>query len=328
MDLATLPRHRLTTVPTPLTRAHNLERVLGLACPRIYLKRDDLTGLAFGGNKARKLEFLLADALEQGATVLITEGAAQSNHARITAAAAATAGLGCVLVLDARHGADVVGNLLLDELLGAEVRVVPGKADRAAEMARVAEELREAGETPYLIPTGGSVPLGAAGYVAAVAEILDQLMLAGDAPRRLYSATGSLGTQAGLVVGARAFSAPFTIYGVAVEFSVARLVAEGVALANATAERIGLAGSFSPEDLIVDGDFIGAAYGLATDEGVEAIRLLARTEAVFLDPVYSAKSMAALIAHVRAGEFEGDDAVVFLHTGGGPSIFPFAGALL
>jgi D-cysteine desulfhydrase family pyridoxal phosphate-dependent enzyme len=328
MHLTAIPRHHLATLPTPLERAHNLERALGSQCPRIYLKRDDLTGLAFGGNKARKLEYLLADALALDATVLVTEGAAQSNHARITAAAAATANLRCVLVLDARHGAEIGGNLLLDHLLGAEVRIVPGKPERTAEMARVAEELRAAGESPYLIPTGGSVPLGAAAYVAAVAEMLEQLMRAGDAPRRLYAATGSLGTQAGLVVGARAFSAPFNVYGVAVEQTVERLVAEGVALANATATRIGLDEQFTLADIAVDGSFIGPGYGLPTAEGLAAIRLLARTEAVFLDPVYSGKAMAALISHVQARELDPDGAVIFLHTGGGPSLFPFGTALL
>jgi D-cysteine desulfhydrase family pyridoxal phosphate-dependent enzyme len=318
----------LATLPTPLQRARNLEAALGPGCPRIYLKRDDLTGLAFGGNKARKLEYLLADALAAGATALITEGAAQSNHARMTAAAARVAGLRCVLVLDARHGADVTGNLLLDHLLGADVRIVADKAERSAVMARVADELRAEGEWPYMIPTGGSVPLGAAAYVAAVGELLAQLADAGEAPSRLYVASGSLGTQAGLIVGARAFSAPFDIFGVAVQPPVDTLRADCVALANGTAELIGLEACFTDDDVALDGGFIGEAYGVPTAEGLEAIRLLARTEAVFLDPVYSGKAMAALLAHVRGGSVNGDDAVVFLHTGGGPSLFPFGTRLL
>ena len=202
MRLATLPRYLLATLPTPLHRARNLETALGARCPTIYLKRDDLTGLAFGGNKARKLEYLLADALSNEATVLVTEGAAQSNHARITAASAAIAGLRSVLVRDARHGSDIAGNLLLDHHLGAEVRVVPDKAARTALMASIGDELRAAGERPYVIPTGGSVPIGAAGYVTMVVELLSQLVTCGEAPSRLYFATGSMGTQAGLVVGA------------------------------------------------------------------------------------------------------------------------------
>src|ERR687893_637064 len=206
MRLATLPRYHLATLPTPLQRARNLEMALGPRCPRIYLKRDDLTGLAFGGNKARKLEYLLADALSNGATTLVTEGAAQSNHARITAAAAAIAGL-------------------------------------------------------------RSVPFGAAGYVTMVAELLAQLVSAGEAPSRLYFPTGSLGTQAGLVVGARAFSAPFAVCGVAVEHPVDQLIADGVTLANGTAELIGIGRHFTATDITIDGAFIGADYGVPTEEG-------------------------------------------------------------
>ena len=325
MRLATLPRYPLATLPTPLQRARNLESALGPRCPRIYLKRDDLTGLAFGGNKARKLEYLLADALANEATTLVTEGAAQSNHARMTAAAARIAGLRSVLVLDARQGSEIAGNLLLDHLLGAEVRIVPDKAARAALMASIGDEVRAAGERPYVIPTGGSVPIGAAGYVAMVAELLTQLMSLGEAPSRLYFPTGSLGTQAGLVVGARAFSAPFAVHGVAVEHPVAKLIADGAMLANATAALLGLPGdspsTFSESDIAIDGEFIGHAYGVPTAEGLEAIRLLARTEAVFLDPVYSGKAMAAVITHARGGELNPDEAIVFLHTGGGPSLF-------
>ena len=328
MRLATLPRYDLTTLPTPLQRARNLEVTLGPRSPRIYLKRDDLTGLAFGGNKARKLEYLLADALANQATVLVTEGAAQSNHARITAAAAAIAGLRSVLVLDARHGSEIAGNLLLDHLLGAEVRIVPDKAARSQVMASIGDELRAAGERPYVIPTGGSVPIGAAGYVLMVAELLAQLVSAGEAPSRLYFPTGSLGMQAGLVVGAQAFSAPFAVYGVAVEHPVAQLIADGVTLANGTAELLGIGRDFTVADITIDGAFIGADYGVPTEEGTDAIRLLARTEAVFLDPVYSGKAMAALISHVRAGELDPNEAVIFLHTGGGPSLFATGTTLL
>ncbi len=323
-----LPRYRLATLPTPLQRAGNLEAALGPNAPRVFVKRDDLTGLAFGGNKVRKLEYLLADALAQKATVLISEGAAQSNHARVTAAAARVAGLRCVLVLDARHGAEIEGNLLLDHLLEAEVHVVPGKDDRQAAMARVSTELAEAGERPYLIPTGGSVPLGAAAYVTMVGELMTQLAALEEAPSRLYVASGSLGTQAGLMVGSRAAAAPFGIYGVAVQPPVEKLMADCVKLANGTAAFLGLEMRFADTDVILDGDHIGEAYGVATAEGLEAIRLLARTEAVFLDPVYSAKAMAALLADIRAGAVGADDAVVFLHTGGGPSLFGFGTKLL
>lgn len=328
MQLATLPRYSLATLPTPLQRARNLETALGPGCPRIYLKRDDLTGLAFGGNKARKLEFLLADALNNDATILITEGAAQSNHARMTAAAATIAGLRCLLILDARHGADVGGNLLLDHLLGAEVRIVPDRVARAEAMNCIGDELHAAGERPYIVPTGGSVPLGAAAYVAMVEELLAQLATVGDAPSRLYFPSGSLGTQAGLMVGARAFSAPFRVLGVAVQPPVETLRADCVTLANGTAKLIGVDAGFTGEDVSLDGAFIGEAYGVPTAEGLEAIRLLARTEAVFLDPVYTGKAMAALFADIRSGTLSPHDAVIFLHTGGGPSLFAFGTQLL
>lgn len=328
MRLATLPRFRLATLPTPLQRARNLETALGGSAPRIVIKRDDLTGLAFGGNKARKLEYLVADALATGATTLITEGATQSNHARMTAAAARIAGLRCVLVLDARQGAEVGGNLLLDQLMDVEVRIVPDKVARSAEVERVAEQLIAAGDRPYLIPTGGSVPLGAAAYVAMVAELLAQLQEAEEAPRRLYVATGSQGTQAGLVVGAHAYSAPFAIHGIAVERPVEKLIADCASLANATAALLDLDQQFSESEIEIDGDHVGEAYGVATEEGLAAIRLLARTEAIFLDPVYAGKAMAALLADIRGGAIAPDEAVVFLHTGGGPSLFSFGTALL
>lgn len=328
MHLATLPRFPLAVLPTPLQRLRNLEAALGPNAPRIWMKRDDLTGLAFGGNKARKLEYLVEDARQQGATVLVSEGAEQSNHARMTAAAARVAGMRCVLVLNAGHSAGVAGNLLLDHVLGADVRVTPTREERNALMASIGDELRAAGEAPYVIPTGGSVPLGAASYVAAVAETLEQLRAVGEAPSSLYFASGSLGTQAGLVVGARAFSAPFEVLGVAVLHPVEQLIERCAALASGTARLIGLDARFTPGDIRLDGAYIGEAYGLATPEGLEAIRLLAQTEAILLDPVYSGKAMAAMLAAIRAGRHAADDSVLFLHTGGGPSLFAFGEGLL
>ncbi|MGH2535290.1 MAG: D-cysteine desulfhydrase family protein [Thermomicrobiales bacterium] len=321
MRLATFPRFPLTTTPTPLTRALNLERELGGAAPRIYLKRDDLTGLAFGGNKARKLEYLVAAALAEGATTLVTEGAVQSNHARMTAAAAVIARLNCTLILDARHGREVQGNLLLDTLMGADVRIVDSREERRSAMSSIGDELRERGVRPYGFPSGGSVPLGALGYVACVQEIMGQLMAFGDAPSRLYFPTGSLGTQAGLVVGARTFHAPFKPLGIAVESNTAALRADAIPLANGTAELIDLDVEIDEGDVWIDDGFVGPGYGVPTPDGLEAIKLLARTEAVFLDPVYTGKAMAGLLSHVRTGDLSSDDAVIFLHTGGGPSLF-------
>ena len=328
MYLAKLPKFPLAVLPTPLQRLRNLEAALGAEAPRIWMKRDDLTGLAFGGNKARKLEYLVEDARRHGATVLVSEGAVQSNHARMTAAAARVAGMRCVLVLNAEHGADVEGNLLLDHLLAADVRVTSTREERNTLMASIGDELRAAGEVPYVIPTGGSVPLGAASYVAAVAETLEQLRAVGEAPTALFFASGSLGTQAGLAVGARAFSVPFTVEGIAVLHPVEQLTERCAALATATADLVGLTTQFAPGDISLDGAYVGEAYGVATPEGMEAIRLLAQTEAILLDPVYSGKAMAGLLAAIRSGRFSADDSVLFLHTGGGPSLFAFGEGLL
>jgi len=328
MRLQDFSRFPLTTTPTPLTRAVNFERVLGSNSPRIYLKRDDLTGLAYGGNKARKLEYLVADALAKDATVLVTEGAVQSNHARMTAAAAVLAGLKSTLVLDTRLGAEPVGNLLLDTLLGADVRLVAGKIDRSKEMAQVGDELRAAGERPYLVPTGGSVPLGALGYVACVAELQTQLQAIDETPSHLYFSTSSLGTHAGLLVGAKAFATTFAIVGVSADGKSDDLRSRLRALAQATASLIDLETPFADDDLIVDDGYTGPGYAIATPECLTAIRLLARTEAVFLDPVYSAKAMAGLLDHIHRGDFSPTDTVVFLHTGGGPSLFIHGDELL
>ncbi len=327
MRLASYPRFPLATLPTPLMRAHNLERVLGPSCPRIYIKRDDLTGMAFGGNKARKLEYLVADAIGKGATVLITEGAAQSNHARMTAAAAVIAGLRCSLVLDARLGADVQGNLLLDHLLGADVHIVAGKEERRETMERLRKQLISAGDVPYLIPTGGSVPLGALGYVAFVLELLNQLLAAGESPTRLYFPTGSQGTQAGIVVGAKVFHAPFVPIGIAVEANASALRAEAFGLIQGVCKLLNVPDAIVDEDIVIDDGHVGTAYGIPTDEGLEAIRLLARTEAIFLDPVYTGKAMAGMLADIRAGKIPASTAVVFVHTGGGPSIFAHSSIL-
>lgn len=328
MYLAKLAKFPLAVLPTPLQRLRNLEAALGPGTPRIWMKRDDLTGLAFGGNKARKLEYLVEDARRLGATVLVSEGAVQSNHARMAAAAARVAGMRCVLVLNAAHGQDVVGNLLLDQLLLADVRMTQTREERNALMASIGDKLRASGEVPYVIPTGGSVPLGAVSYVAAVAETLEQLQEVGEAPTSLYFASGSLGTQAGLVAGARAFSAPFAIEGVAVLHPVEQLIERCAVLATQTAELVGLDARFSPKEIRLDGRYIGQDYGIATPEGLEAIRLLAQTEAILLDPVYSGKAMAAMLAAIKEGRFAADDSVLFLHTGGGPSLFAFGEALL
>jgi D-cysteine desulfhydrase family pyridoxal phosphate-dependent enzyme len=329
MAIGRQPRVRLAALPTPLHEVPRFREALGgeRRAPRILIKRDDLTGLAFGGNKARKLEFLVADARRQGATALVTTGAVQSNHARMTAAAACAVGLRASLVLTGQPpGGPPEGNLLLDYLLGAEVRCVDG-ARLDAEVETVLEALRTRGERPYLIPIGGSSPVGALGYVAGTLELVTQLAERGEAPSRLYYASGSRGTQAGLVLGARLYSAPYRLFGMAVSSGGPEKDDRALRIANAAAGLLGVATRVVAEDLYTNHDYLGEAYGVPTAGGLEAIRLLARSEGILLDPVYTAKAMAGLIHHVRRGEIAPAETVIFLHTGGTPALFPYAGRL-
>lgn len=328
--LGAQPRVRLVNLPTPLQEAPRLREALGGEgrCPKILIKRDDLTGLAFGGNKGRKLEFLVADALAQGATWLITAGAAQSNHARMTAAAARLAGLSATLVLSAKvEQPEVQGNLLLDRLLDAEVRIVPSDTNMDATMVEVADELRAAGERPYIIPVGGSNAIGTLGYVAATLEIMGQLFAQGEGPSRLYYANGSRGTQAGLVLGAKHYHAPYRVHGIAVSPGDREKRGRALEIANEAADRLGIATRVADDELLNDDGQIGEGYGIPTEGCLEAIHLLARHEAVFLDPVYSAKAMAGLIADVRSGAIDPAETVIFLHTGGTPALFAQADRL-
>lgn len=328
--LATQPRILLAGLPTPLHEAVRLRDGLGgkSRCPRILIKRDDLTSLGLGGNKARKLEYLVADALKQGATTLITTGAVQSNHARMTAAAACVAGMRCVLVLTSTsHQPQIAGNLLLDKLYGAEIRLVPsidpmlavGKDEEV--VAAVVEEERAVGRVPYVIPVGGSSGVGVLGYIGGSAELVEQLRDSGESPSRLYYASGSRGTQAGLTFGAKLCDAPYRVYGVAVSAGEPEKIERAKRIANEAAARLQLPERLELVDLFTDQGFIGDGYGIPTPEALEAIAMLARHEAIVLDPCYTSKGMAALIAHVRSGELRPDDAVVFLHTGGVPAIF-------
>lgn len=328
--LAAQPRLPLAQLPTPLHEAARLRESLGgpSQCPRIFLKRDDLTALGLGGNKARKLEYLVADALAQGATTLVTTGAVQSNHARMTAAAACVAGLRCVLVLTATTSEPALaGNLLLDRLYGATVRLVPSidpmlavGQDEAAVAEVVAEEAAH-GRKAYVIPVGGSSGIGVFGYVGGTAELVDQLATASITPTRLYYASGSRGTQAGLTLGAMLCEAPYRVYGVAVSAGEPEKIERAKRIANDAAARLNLPERLDREHLVTDQSFIGDGYGIPTEGGLEAINLLARSEAVLLDQCYTSKGMAALIHHVRSGELRPDETVVFLHTGGMPALF-------
>jgi D-cysteine desulfhydrase family pyridoxal phosphate-dependent enzyme len=328
-------RHPLATLPTPLEDLPRLREALGgpAHCPRLLIKRDDLTGLALGGNKARKLEFLIADALDRGSTVVLTTGAAQSNHARMTAAAARAAGLDVHLVLTADANPPLQGNLLLDRIFGAVIHFVPPPADptlatsdeEAAKVAAVLDELRARGERPYEIPVGGSSGVGVLGYTFGTRELVDQLAAIGERPSRLYFASGSRGTQAGLTLGAKWCGAPYAVYGVAVSGGESFKRERAFRIANEAAAIAGLSTRVTYDDLVTDQRYIGEGYGIATPEGVEAIRLLAETEGILLDPVYTAKAMAALIDHIRRGELDPASSVVFLHTGGVPALFAHFG---
>jgi D-cysteine desulfhydrase family pyridoxal phosphate-dependent enzyme len=336
MSIGAQPRFRLAALPTPLVEAGQLRAALGgkTSCPRILIKRDDLTGLAFGGNKARKLEFLVGDAMRVGATVLVTSGAAQSNHARMTAAAARAAGMNVVLVLTSEIACPLAqGNLLLDRLLGADVHFIPPHPDpligmgeqEAAKIEELMADLRVRGERPYLIPVGGSSPIGVLGYVAGTLELLGQLFQMGESPSRLYYASGSRGTQAGLTVGAKMYGAPYRLFGMAVAGGEPEKIARAMRIANEAASALGVQVRVGLEDLATDQSYIGTGYGIPTPGCLEAIRLVARSEGIFLDPVYTGKAMAALIDHVRRRLIDPSGTVVFLHTGGTPALFAYAG---
>jgi len=326
--LAAQPARRLAVLPTPLEDATRLRDALGgrARCPRILVKRDDLTGLGLGGNKARKLDFLIGDALAKGATSVITTGAAQSNHARMTAAAARRAGLDVDLVLTtADDPAPLEGNLLLDHLFGARVHMVPAVdpmlavGHDEAVVREVAEALVAGGGRPYVIAVGGSSAVGALGYVAGTAELAGQLAALGVMPRRLYFASGSRGTQAGLTLGAHLLGLPYELHGVAVSGGEPEKIERARRVASEAAALLGADESVREARYFTDQGFIGDGYGLPTPDGLEAMRLAARCEALVLDPTYTAKGLAALVAHVRSGELHPDDTVVFLHTGGAPA---------
>jgi 1-aminocyclopropane-1-carboxylate deaminase/D-cysteine desulfhydrase len=309
------PRAELTALPTPLERAPRLTRELGV---EVWLKRDDVGSLGLMGNKVRKLEYTLGEALAQGANAVITLGAPQSNHARATASAAARLGLDAVLVMGGeRPGGPPTGNLLLDALFGAEV--IYAGTDDWVELAATVERVDGERAGAYTLPAGGSSPVGALGFVAAYAELLGQLEAADLRPANVYHASTSGGTHAGLMAGyALAGSGPRPI-----GFDVGQIVpdARGLVtwLANEAGKLLGADLGLLEDDAHLDLSQLGEGYGAFTQAGTEAIALLARTEGVLLDPVYSAKGMAGLIADARAGRIDGP--AVFWHTGGGPSLF-------
>ena len=320
-----LPRVPIAHLPTPLEEMPRLSRALG--GPRLFVKRDDQTGLATGGNKARKLEFLVADAMEKGADTIITAGAVQSNHARQTVAAAVKFGLRCCLVLSGQSPNRWTGNLLLDELLGADIRWA-GERDREQMMEEVAEEMTRLGHRPYIVPIGGSNPVGSAGYVAAMEELMGQLAERDLQVGRVVFPTGSGGTQDGLIVGAKALGFAGRIEGISVSATQDVLRPKLEKLAAETAAFLRLDLSFASEDFIVHDDYLGEGYARMGPPEREAIRLTARTEGLLVGPVYTGRALAGLIDLVRRGVFGSDETVLFWHTGDTPALFAYADELV
>lgn len=329
MHLARFPRVHLAHLPTPLEPMDRLSKHLG--GPRLWIKRDDCTGLSTGGNKTRKLEFLLGEALAKGADTVITQGATQSNHARQTAAGAAKLGLACHILLEDRTGNNspdytLNGNVLLDRLHGAVVARRPGGADMNAEMEELAAELRSKGRKPYVIPGGGSNPVGALGYANCALELLHQANEMGVKIDHIVQATGSAGTQAGFVAGLAALNANIPVLGISVRAPKEKQEASVFDLAARTAEYFGAPGVVYREHIVANSDYVGAGYGIPTEGMREAVKLAARQEGLLLDPVYTGKGFDGLIDHVRKGFFPKDGNVLFLHTGGSAGLFGYPDA--
>jgi L-cysteate sulfo-lyase len=304
----------------------NLSSELG--GPTLWVKRDDCTGLSTGGNKTRKLEYLLADALDKGADTVITQGAVQSNHARQTAALCAKLKLTCHILLEDRTGFKdeayrLNGNVLLDRLHGATISSRPAGANMQAEMEAFAETLKAAGKKPYVIPGGGSNPLGALGYVNAALEITYQLNEMGLKATHLVLPTGSAGTHAGLIAGLKILNSPLKVIGFGVRAPKEKQEQMVFDLACKTAAMLGHEGAVQREDVFADCNYVGAGYGLPTEGMVEAVKMLACTEGLLFDPVYTGKGLAGLIDWVRHGRFTKDDTVIFLHTGGSAALFGY-----
>jgi L-cysteate sulfo-lyase len=314
MTMKNIPRLKIAHLPTPVETLPRLSNALG--GQKILVKRDDMTGLAMGGNKIRKLEFLLAEAQANGARTVITMGAVQSNHCRQTAAAAARFNFDCILVLSGEKPAVVSGNLLLDQLFGAEF-VFTSLEKRGEVLQQTFEQAWEQGRRPYLIPYGGSNTTGATAYAFAMQELLEQNCR----PDWIVFASSSAGTQAGLVVGASLFDFRGKILGISVDETKEILQTRVADLANATADMLGEKVKFQPQDILVSADYLGDGYGIMGKPEIEAIQLFAREEGLLLDPVYTGRAGAGLIDLIRKGFFKPDESVLFWHTGGIPALF-------
>lgn len=330
MHLARFPRVRLFPAPTPLERLDNLSRHLG--GPEIWIKRDDCTVVATGGNKVRKLEWLIGEARAQGATHVVTQGAVQSNHVRQTAAVARRFGMTCIALLEHRietNDRDYLnsGNVLLDKLFGCAIEYRPAGLDMNAEAEAMGAALRASGETVYVIPGGGSNRVGALGYVSCAQELMQQADEMGLRIDQVVTATGSAGTHAGLVVGLQGMNADVPVLGIGVRLPRPQQEANVHRLAEATADYVGVRGGIPRESVVANCDYVGAGYGIPTAGMAEAVQMLAREEGILLDPVYSGKAMAGLIDLIRKGAIGAGQTVVFLHTGGAVGLFGYTGFL-
>lgn len=326
MKLAQFPRIRITHGPTPLEFMPRLTAALD--GPNLYIKRDDCTGLGTGGNKTRKLEFLIADALAKQADTIITQGATQSNHARQTVAIASKMGLKCEILLEDRTAFThseyrQSGNVFLDHLYGARVQELPGGTDMNAAMQQLAGTLQKQGQKPYIIPGGGSNPIGALGYVLCAQEMVEQFTVQGLNVDCIVHATGSAGTQAGLVAGLEGSRSQIPVLGIGVRAAKEAQENSVYKLATQTAELLGVAGAVSRDSVKANCDYVGEGYGLPTPAMVEAVTMLARLEGILLDPVYSGKGMAGLIDLCRKGYFKKGENIVFIHTGGAVALYGY-----
>ena len=327
MHLSRFPRLHFAHLPTPLEPMERISAELG--GPNLWIKRDDCTGLSSGGNKTRKLEYLMADAVERGADTIITQGATQSNHARQTCAIAARLGMESHILLEDRTGYHDEayahnGNVLLDQLHGATISIRPADSDMNAEMENLALQLRDDGKKPYVIPGGGSNETGALGYVNAAFELTHQANERSLRIDHLVHATGSAGTQAGLVVGMEAMHSGIPVYGIGVRAPKQKQEENVYALAQRTLDFMGLNPDLvAREKVVANSDYVGDGYGLPTNSMVEAVKMLAQFEGILLDPVYSGKGFAGLIDLIRKGHFKQGENVVFLHTGGSVSLFAY-----
>lgn len=326
MNISSLPRFPLATLPTPLDELPRLSQELGV---RVVMKRDDLTGFAMGGNKVRKLEFLVADALEKKCDVLVTGGGVQSNHIRTTAAAARKAGMDAVGVFFASPSGETNGNLLLDEILGAQlIYAQADKLETELVIQRACDDLRAQGKKPYLIPVGGSTKRGVVSYILAVQELLAQLQAQKISLDAVVITTGSCGTHAGVLAGMKMYGAQIPVHGITVSRPRAECLERLPRLLNETAQFLEHEIAYDDDDLIVHEEYIGEAYAKITPEARAAIQRVARAEGIFLDPVYTGKAMAGLMDLVERGIFKKGSTILFWHTGGAPGIFGFPNDIL